>query len=71
VVGGDGDECSERALDASKASVSDDYIHTYYARPVGWQQDCAGRQISRKRDGQIKAAERSKKLKEGKMRDEE
>jgi len=29
-----------RALDASKASVSDYYIHTYEARPVEWQQDC-------------------------------
>ena len=40
-----------RALDdASKASVSDYYIHTTYeARPVGWQQDYAGRRISRKR----------------------
>jgi len=29
-------ECSERALDASKASVSDDYIHTYILRLVSW-----------------------------------
>jgi len=37
-------------LDVLKASISDDYIHTYYARPVRWQQDCAGRQISRKEE---------------------
>ena len=44
------DAVKERALDASKASVSDYYIlTTYEARPIGWhwQQDCAGRQISR------------------------
>jgi len=35
-------------LDVLKVSISDNYIHTYYARPVRWQQDCAGRQISRK-----------------------
>jgi hypothetical protein len=36
---------------ASGASVSDYYIrNTYETRPVGWQwqQDCAGRRISRK-----------------------
>jgi len=37
-------------LDVLKASICDDYIHTYYARPVRWQQDCAGRQISRKEE---------------------
>jgi len=53
-----------RALDASKASVRDYYIHTYEARPVEWQQDCAGRQISRK-DEQIKQR-RDPKVKRGK-----
>jgi hypothetical protein len=46
-----------RALDASKASVSDYYIHTYEARPVEWQQDCAGMQISTKRDEDKSSAE--------------
>jgi hypothetical protein len=46
----DGGVDAVRALDdASKASVSDYYIHTSEARPVRWQQDCAGRQISKKR----------------------
>ena len=44
------DVVKERALDASKASVSDYYIlTTYKARPIRWhwQQDYVGRQISR------------------------
>jgi hypothetical protein len=67
--GGDKGGWMHGALDASKVSVSDYYIHTYIRDPaVGWQQDWVRQQIRSEDESTDEIHLRRKKDRRGKKR---